>query len=146
MQDDSPNINQTDSGTQNSDVLGSAQPDSSQPQAVNDGQSTDTPSLTIKPPEENTDDSTVSTPADDSLVDIKRQALEQLQPLVSHLEQTPEEKFQTLLMMIQASDNKDLLKEAFETAGAITDDKARAQALLDVINEINYFSQPKENG
>ncbi len=79
-------------------------------------------------------------PSDD-LTDLKKQALEQLSPLVSHLEQTPEEKFRTTMMMIQASDDRALIRSAFETAQKITDDKARAQALLDVINEINYFTQ-----
>ena len=75
------------------------------------------------------------------LIDLKQQVLQQLSPLVSHLEQTPEEKFRTTMMMIQASDDQALIKSAFEAAQKITDDKARAQALLDVINEINYFTQ-----
>jgi hypothetical protein len=45
------------------------------------------------------------------------------------------------MMMIQATDNKDLLSDAYKAAQTITDEKARAQALLDVINEINYFTQ-----
>ena len=45
------------------------------------------------------------------------------------------------MMMIQAADNKDLLSKAYESAQAISDDKVKAQALLDIINEINYFSQ-----
>lgn len=45
------------------------------------------------------------------------------------------------MMMIQASDDHTKLSEAFELAKQIGDDKARAQALLDVINEINYFTQ-----
>ncbi len=77
----------------------------------------------------------------DDLMDLKQQALQHLSPLVSHLDQTPEEKFRTTMMMIQASDDQNLLKSAFEAAQAITDDKARAQALLDIINEINYFTQ-----
>ncbi len=81
----------------------------------------------------------------DELLDLKQQALQQLTPLVGHLEQQPEEKFRTLMMMIQASDDQTKLKEAFETAKKITDDKARAQALLDVINEINYFTQQHNN-
>jgi hypothetical protein len=81
----------------------------------------------------------------DDLVNLKQQALQQLSPLVGHLDQTPEEKFRTTMMLIQASDNKDLIKEAYEAAQAITDDKARAQALLDVINEINYFTQHHQN-
>lgn len=75
------------------------------------------------------------------LSDLKQQALQQLSPLVGQLEQTPEEKFRTTMMLIQASDNQDLLQTAYEAANQISDEKARAQALLDVINEINYFSQ-----
>lgn len=79
------------------------------------------------------------------LLDIKQDALNQLSPLVGHLDQTPEEKFRTTMMMIQASDNQDLVKDAYEAAKAIPDEKARAQALLDVINEINYFTQHKDS-
>lgn len=79
----------------------------------------------------------------DDLLDIKQQALQQLTPLVGHLDQTAEEKFRTTMMMIQASDNQALLKDAYTAAQAITDEKTRAQALLDVINEINYFTQGK---
>lgn len=79
--------------------------------------------------------------ADDDLINIKQDALHQLTPLVGHLEQTPEEKFKTTMMMIQASDDQSLVKTAYEAAQAITDDKVRAQALLDIINEINYFTQ-----
>jgi hypothetical protein len=75
------------------------------------------------------------------LIDIKQQALNQLSPLVGHLDQTPEEKFRTTMMMIQASDNQSLIKSAFEAAQSISDEKERAQALLDIVNEINYFTQ-----
>jgi len=78
---------------------------------------------------------------EDALVSIKEQALNNLAPLVNHLEQTPEEKFKTTMMLIQASDNAALVKEAYEAAQQITDEKIRAQALLDVVNEINYFTQ-----
>src|SRR4051794_13533220 len=44
-----------------------------------------------------------STMSPDALLDIKQQALQQLTPLVGHLEQNPEEKFRTTMMMIQAS-------------------------------------------
>ncbi len=92
------------------------------------------------------DDSTPSAPvASGDLLDLKQQALGQLAPLVDHLDQTPEEKFRTTMMMIQSTDNEALLKDALEAAKSITDDKARAQALLDVINEINYFTQQKKS-
>ncbi len=75
------------------------------------------------------------------LNNIKDEALKQLSPLVGKLEQSPEEKFKTLMMMIQASDNHDLIKEAYEAANAIEDETAKAQALLAIVNEINYFTQ-----
>lgn len=77
----------------------------------------------------------------DELMSIKQHALQQLSPLLGHLDQTPEEKFRTTMMMIQASDDDALLKPAYEAALQIPDDKTRAQALLDVVNEINYFTQ-----
>ena len=79
--------------------------------------------------------------ANDDLIGIKQQALEELSPLVKHLNQTPEEKYKTTMMMIQATDNHSLISEAYNSAKQITDDKIRAQALLDIINEINYFTQ-----
>lgn len=79
------------------------------------------------------------------LLGIKQQALKELTPLVDHLNQTPEEKFRTTMMMIQAADDQSLIARAYEAAKEITDEKTRAQALLDVINEINYFTQQHES-
>lgn len=88
-----------------------------------------------------------SLPADDvaatDLLTMKQNALTQLSPLIGQLDQTPEEKFRTTMMMIQSTDNQALLKDAYDAAQAITDEKNRAQALLDIVNEINYFTQPK---
>jgi hypothetical protein len=83
-------------------------------------------------------------PASDQLLDIKQQALQQLTPLVDHLEQSPEEKFRTTMMMIQAADNSALIKAAYDAALQIPDEKVRAQALLDIVNEINYFTHNNE--
>jgi hypothetical protein len=80
----------------------------------------------------------------DSLLGIKQQALQQLTPLVGHLEQNSEEKFRTTMMMIQASDNPSLIQTAYDAALQITDEKVRAQALLDIVNEINYFTHNNE--
>lgn len=77
---------------------------------------------------------------DDALLDIKQKALEELSPLVEHLDQSPEEKFKTTMMMLQATDNQALVQQAYNAANAIEDKKIRAQALLDVVNEINYFT------
>jgi hypothetical protein len=77
----------------------------------------------------------------DDLLDIKQNALQALTPLVDHLDQSPEERFRTTMMMIQASDNHALIKTAYDAAQQIKDEKERAQALLDIVNEINYFTQ-----
>lgn len=83
-------------------------------------------------------------PHHEALLDIKQNALQSLTPLVSTLDLDPAEKFKTLMMMIQASDDHSLLHDAYETAQKISDEKERAQALLDVVNEINYFTHQDE--
>lgn len=84
----------------------------------------------------------LDTPApSNDLQTIKQKALTELSPLVGHLDQSPEEKFKTTMMLIQASDDQSLIPQAYESAQAITDEKVKAQALLDIVNEINYFSQ-----
>ncbi len=92
------------------------------------------------------DDASANVTAPDELLTLKQQALQQLTPLVKHLDQTPEEEFRTTMMMIQAADNQSLLPKAYEAAQKITDEKTRAQALLDVVNEINYFTQHQQQG
>lgn len=90
---------------------------------------------------DSTPEPVTSAPVSSDLLSIKQQALTALSPLVDHLDQTSEEKFRTTMMMIQASDNQDLIKVAYDAAQAITDEKVKAQALLDIVNEINYFTQ-----
>jgi len=85
--------------------------------------------------------SMVASADEGQLLKLKQQALQNLAPMVDDLDQPPEEKFKTLMMLIQASDNPQYIQDAFNEANKITDEKARAQALLDVVNEINYFTQ-----
>jgi hypothetical protein len=96
-------------------------------------------------PAESADSNPHAAAGTDDLLTLKQQALTQLSPLVSQLDQTPEEKFRTTMMMIQSTDNQALIKEAYDAAQQIPDEKARAQALLDVVNEINYFTQAKQS-
>ncbi len=93
----------------------------------------------------NVETPTATAPDSDDLLEIKQDALHELSPLIDQLEQSPEEKFRTTMMLIQASDDHSLIKAAYEAAKQITDEKARAQALLDVVNEINYFTQQSSN-
>jgi hypothetical protein len=79
--------------------------------------------------------------ANGDLAAIKIQALDELYPLIDKLNLNPDERYKTLMMMIQASDNQELVKAAYDAAHGIPDEKIKAQALLDIVNEINYFTQ-----
>lgn len=78
---------------------------------------------------------------DHELIDIKHQAIGELSPLIDQLDLPPEEKFQAIMMVLQDSDNQDLVKAAYEAAHSIEDEKTRGLALLSIVNEINYFTQ-----
>lgn len=116
--------------------LSTYMPASSAPAAA-----TPDPDSTQPDPASPTQPAAAGSPDTNSLLDIKHEALQALTPLVGQLNQTPEEKFRTTMMMIQASDNHELLKVAYEAAQQIGNEKERAQALLDIVNEINYFTQ-----
>lgn len=84
-------------------------------------------------------------PSGDSSLDaIKQQALGELRPLVDKLNVSPEEKFDTYLLLLRSTDDTSLIAPAHEAAAAITDEARRAQALLDVIKEIDFLSQPQQ--
>jgi hypothetical protein len=124
-----------------------SQPVLNQPDATSVQASDDTPAVSdvaaaepVSAPAPKLDDDLLQPSADDGLLNLKQEALQQLGPLVGHLDQTPEEKFRTTMMMIQSSDNPGLIKDAYSAAQQISDDKVRAQALLDIVNEINYFT------
>ena len=91
---------------------------------------------------------TVSAPApaaaaDPALDTIKQTALNELRPLVDKLDVSPEEKFDTYLLLLRSTDDKTLIAPAHDAAIAIVDEARRAQALLDIIKEIDYFSNPR---
>ncbi|MDQ3158606.1 MAG: hypothetical protein M3P98_00525 [bacterium] len=103
-----------------------------------------TPQIEIPAPEvKPMDESPAPEPksANKDLLAIKQSALKELSPLVDELDLPPDEEFKTLLMMIQSGDNKDLIPKAHEVANKIEDKHERAEALLDIVNEINYFTQ-----
>lgn len=74
------------------------------------------------------------------LDDIKRHALEELRPIVSKLDLPAEDKFDALLLVIRSSDDQSLIQTAYEAAEGIGDEAKKAQALLDIVKEIEYFS------
>ncbi len=72
---------------------------------------------------------------------IKQQALRELAPIANQLDQEPTDRFHTLLELIQATDNEELVKAAFDSAQAIKSDKERAAALLNLVNEVSYLEK-----
>jgi hypothetical protein len=106
------------------------------------------PPVDTAQPVVSTDDQTLPTPTlpaaevDENLDSIKKEALGELRPLVDKLNVEPDEKFDIYLLMLRSTDDKELIAPAHEAAKAITDEAKRAQALLDVIKEIDFLSQP----
>jgi hypothetical protein len=79
----------------------------------------------------------------DDLNGVKQEALTELRPLVDKLNIPAEEKFDTYLLLLRSTDDKSLIEPAHETAKLIEDESRRAQALLDIIKEIDFLSASK---
>lgn len=73
---------------------------------------------------------------------VKQEALNELRPLVDKLNVGPEEKFDTYLLLLRSTDDRELIAPAHEAAKGIADEARRAQALLDIIKEIDFLSNP----
>ena len=85
-------------------------------------------------------------PADEStgsaeLDGIKLDALKELRPLMDKVELPAEEKFDTYLMLIRSTDDSTLIGPAHTAAQGIADEKRKAEALLEIIKEIDYLSR-----
>lgn len=87
--------------------------------------------------------SPVSIPVAGELDSLKQAAITELRPLVDKLNLPPEEKFDTYLLLIRSTDDKALIGPAHEAAKLISDETRRAQALLDIIKEIDFLSAPQ---
>lgn len=72
---------------------------------------------------------------------VKKDAIDELRPLIDHIDLPPEEKFDTYLLLIRSTDDATLIAPAHTAAIGITDEKRKAEALLDIIKEIDYLSK-----
>lgn len=88
------------------------------------------------------DSSTTESTGD--LEGIRKDALQELRPLLDKVDLPAEEKFATYLMLIRSTDDRSLIAPAHTAALAIEDESARAEALLNIIKEIDYLSQPTQ--
>jgi hypothetical protein len=125
---------QADDGTVASDAA-AATPPADQPAAEPAPVETETPATTVPALDP------VMPAADSELDGVKQEALNELRPLVDKLNVAPEEKFDTYLLLLRSTDDKDLIAPAHEAAKGIADEARRAQALLDIIKEIDFLSQ-----
>ena len=85
---------------------------------------------------------TIQNPGNGDLDSIKKDALLELRPLVDKLDLAPEDKFDTYLLLIRSTDDKELIGPAHVAAQNIPDETKRAQALLEIIKEIDFLSTP----
>lgn len=92
-------------------------------------------------PTNNRGTSNTASASDDSLQAIKRDALTELRPLVDKLNLAPADKFDVLLLLIRTTNDSSLLPQAHDVARQIPDESRRAQALLSIIQEVDYFSK-----
>lgn len=135
------NGNSSDSANNNDDLSSTTGPvlsfeETPAPVAVSAANLPDSPSL-------NETASSLPTPSSvgSNLSEIKNKALEELRPLINRVDLPPEEKFDTYLMLIRSTDDSSLIEQAHTFALAISDEKRKAEALLDVIKEIDYLSR-----
>jgi hypothetical protein len=77
------------------------------------------------------------TSTNDDLNALKQEALRALSPLIAQLDQSPEEKYATTLMVYKGTNDQTLLPAIYEAAKNLTDDNAKAAAIYDVVQKIN---------
>lgn len=95
------------------------------------------------------DDQATPTPApqaapNNNLDSIRKDALIELRPLVDKLDLAPEEKFDIYLLLLRSTDDTALIAPAHEAAKNIANESKRAEALLDIIKEIDFLSVPQQ--
>lgn len=84
---------------------------------------------------------TLAPQSSSDLEGVKKDAIQELRPLIDHIDLPPEEKFDTYLLLIRSTDDASLIAPAHTAAVSITDEKRKAEALLDIIKEIDYLSK-----
>ena len=137
-----------DSGTSDTDTPAVPTPPTPmpEPQAAPDQQPDDAQpaadALTMPEPETTAPEPAAAPSSGSPELDaIKQEALGELRPLVDKLNVSAEEKFDTYLLLLRSTDDRELIAPAHDAAKAIDDEARRAQALLDIIKEIDFLSQ-----
>ena len=74
------------------------------------------------------------------LSSLKQEALHELSPLINQLDQSPDEKYATAKMVYEETNDQALLTAVYDAAKNLPEDKAKAEAIYDVIKKINDFT------
>jgi hypothetical protein len=72
---------------------------------------------------------------------VKKRALQALAPLLGSLNTNPERKFEICMSALRFTDDKNLAEIALEAALSIEDNGPKAEALVELINEIDYLQK-----
>jgi hypothetical protein len=72
-----------------------------------------------------------------NLNSLKQEALHELSPLIGHLDQTPDEKYATAKMVYEETKDQNILKDVYEAAKNLSDEKSKAEAIYDIVKKIN---------
>lgn len=75
------------------------------------------------------------------IADIKQRALQELVPVIDSLEGDPERKYEILMTAARAASSGELLDKALDNALRIEDKTAKAEAIVDVLNEASFQEQ-----
>lgn len=73
-----------------------------------------------------------------NLESIKKEALQELVPLVDSMDVSPERKFEVIMSAVRVDFSEELLRKALEAAKGISDSAEKATALIDIVNEANF--------
>ena len=71
---------------------------------------------------------------------LRDKTLNYLSDMIRDINQSPEEKFKTLLTIFRGTSDKSLLVSALETAEQITDSNQRAESLIELVKVIDEFT------
>jgi hypothetical protein len=71
------------------------------------------------------------------LDDVKKSALNDLKPILDKVDLSPEDKFRIYREILDGGEEREVIEPAYNAAKQIADDKARAEALLFIIQKID---------
>lgn len=78
-----------------------------------------------------------ATDSNQALTELRQEAISTLIPLIDQINGAPDKKFELLITAARSAGDTQLLKKALESAKQLEGDDQKAEAVLDVLNEIN---------